>query len=105
MMEWRLSNLQGEYKVKTGKTLTIRRIAADTGLSKTTINDLAMGKIHRPDEKTMVALLAYFSKLLGRNLQTHDLWPYMPEATTGDTVTVTDEPTVKINQPDSPNKL
>ena len=75
-MEWRLANLQGEYKQKTGKTLSIRKIAADTGLSKTTISEIATGNKQRPDEKTMELLLAYLSKILERPLQTDDLWRF-----------------------------
>lgn len=79
MMEWRLANLQGEYKQKTGKTLSIRKIALDTGLSKTTIADLANGKIQRPDEKTVSTLLVYLSRMLERELTTDDLWRFVPD--------------------------
>ncbi len=85
-MEWRLANLQGEYKKKTGKTLSIRKIAADTGLSKTTVSEIAAGDRQRPDNKTMELLLTYLSKMLERPLQTDDLWRYNPSP---ETATVT----------------
>lgn len=80
MMEWRLANLRGEYKQKTGKTLSIRQIAADTGLSKTTISDLENGKQKRTDENTMSVLIKYLSIKLDRELTTNDLWRFVPDS-------------------------
>lgn len=79
MMEWRLANLQGEYKQKMKKDLSYRIIAEGAGLSKTTVAAIANGQIRRPDEDTMNALLAYLSRMLNRSLTTDDLWHYVPD--------------------------
>lgn len=104
-MEWRLANLQGEYKQKTGKTLSIRKIAMDTGLSKTTISDIASGKIERPDKKTMDTLLIYLSVMLDRTLVTGDLWYFPPDLIVfvSDSVTVTEQIHVEITPPAAPS--
>lgn len=79
MMKWRLAILQGEYGEKYSKRLTYRKIAEDTGLSKTTVSDIALGKIKRPDADTMNALLSYLSEKLERPLTTDDLWRFVPD--------------------------
>lgn len=79
MMQWRLTNLQGEYRQRFGKNLTIRQMAEDTGFSKTTIADLSAGNTSRPDEKTMNVMLNYLSKKLERPLTTDDLWHFEPD--------------------------
>lgn len=76
MMEWRLANLKSEYRQKTGKILSARKIASDTGLSKTTITDMSTGKRKSPNENTMNTLLSYLSKMLERELTTDDLWHF-----------------------------
>lgn len=79
MMEWRLANLQGEYKQKTGKNLSYRMIAEGTGLSKTTVMGVANGNVQRPDLGTLNALITFMSNALGRPLTTDDLLRYIPD--------------------------
>ena len=74
MMVWRFNELRDEYKRKTGHILSIRTIAADTGLNKYTICRISVGHTKQPDEHTMSALLIYLSDKLERPLQTGDLW-------------------------------
>lgn len=73
MMEWRLSNLLGEYQQKTGERLTYRAIAEATGISKTTVTAMATGSSKRTDLETLDAVLTFLRAKLDRPLTTDDL--------------------------------
>lgn len=80
MMEWRLLNLIGEHQQKTQERLSYRKIAEETGLSKTTVASMASGKIQRPDLETLDAMLSYLSGKLDRKLTTDDLLHFEEDA-------------------------
>lgn len=78
-MEWRLTNLLGEYRQRFGKQLSIRTMARETGISKGAIANLSAGRTHRPDNTTVSVMLTYLSKKLERPLTTDDLWHFVPD--------------------------
>ena len=72
-MRWRLNELLGLYESKTGERLTYKVIVEGTGLSKTTLSQIATNQATRADLETISVLLAYFSEKLGEELNTNDL--------------------------------
>ena len=79
MMRWRLRELMGQYQSETGERITYEEITGATGLSPNTLSKLSTNKAGRTDLETLEKLLGFFSKKLGRQLNTGDLLTWAPE--------------------------
>ena len=60
MIKSKLKLLIAQREIATGRKLTYKRLAAEVGLSKTTLNRLAEGKTDRVDLLTLDKLCRYF---------------------------------------------
>lgn len=79
MMMWKLNALLGECKDK-GEAISYRDLSTTTGISTSTIYQIAQNQSTRADLKTIDAMLNFFSRKLGRELQTDDLLHHEPDA-------------------------
>ena len=78
-MKWKLKELQGEYQSRTGARLTYEDITRETGISSSTLSEIATGRQRRADLGTIERLLNMFADKLGRPVTTVDLLEYIPE--------------------------
>ncbi len=73
MIKSKLKMLIAQREVATGEKITYESLAADVGLSKTTLNRLAENKTDRVDFLTLDKLCRYF------NCSISDLLSYEPD--------------------------
>ena len=73
MFRWRLRELMGRGSDLTDQKITYDRISEVTGLSKTILTRIGSNQAKRAELETMETLLAYFSDVLGEELNTEDL--------------------------------
>lgn len=78
MMMWKLNALLGQCK-DAGEAISYRDLSTATGISTSTIYQIAQNQSTRADLKTVEAMLSFFSEKLGRVLQTGDLLHYEPD--------------------------
>ena len=72
-MKWQLNQLIGRCKDETPQGVTYRGISEATGLSTSTLTEIASNRASRADLNTIDALLGFFSEALGEDLSTSDL--------------------------------
>ncbi len=74
MVKSKLKLLIAQREIATGEKMTYESLAADVGLSKTTLNRLTEGKTDRVDFLTLDKLCRYFDCTIA------DLLEYVPDA-------------------------
>ena len=76
-MQWHLKSLIGQYNsAHPDDQLTYRRIAEETGLSLSSISQIANNNTTHADFSTMETLLRYFSKKMERQVGVEELVVY-----------------------------
>lgn len=78
-MRWRLKSLQEEVLARSGERVTYEDITAATRISPNSLSLIATNKAKRLDTATLESLLDFFSRKLGRRLNTTDLLEYVPD--------------------------
>lgn len=73
---WQLRTLIGQYEDRTKNKLTYRKLADETGLSKTLLNKIGRGTATRADLKTINTLLNFFRSHLGDEIGIDDILKY-----------------------------
>lgn len=72
-MRWKLRELMGRASDLTDHKITYDRIYEATGLSKRVLTRIGSNQAKRAELETIEILLAYFSDVLGEELNTEDL--------------------------------
>lgn len=72
-MRSNLTLILGEYHKRTGKRLSLRRVAQETGLNEYTVRGFANNTLHEFPRKAIVALCLYFEITPGDLLTLEDV--------------------------------
>lgn len=78
-MTWKLNALLGQCKDK-GRPVTYRDLSTATGLSTSTIYNIAQNEAKRADLETIEAMLKFFSERLGQRLAVDDVLSWEADA-------------------------
>lgn len=78
MITWKVDELIKRYEEMSGETLTYRKIADGSGISKSTVWKVLSGQSQSADFAVTSKLLAFFSDKLGQELGLTDILRYDP---------------------------
>lgn len=79
MITWKLRELKESYERISGEPLSYRKIATGSGISNSTVSKILNEQTRIVDFDVVDKLLAYFSKLMSRQLGITDLLHYVPD--------------------------
>lgn len=74
----RARQLRYELQAQEGRAISIQEVANATGMDRERLNNIELGRVKSISVTEMEALCGYYSKALGRLVDTDAIWGYDP---------------------------
>lgn len=79
MLQWKLTQMMGQYQMETGRRLTLGELARVAGVSRSSVTTAAAGENKRVDLVTLDKLLNFFAEQLQHPVTVGDLLEFTPD--------------------------
>lgn len=74
----RARRLRHEYQLAVGRDVTVQEVAEAAGIERAALNRIELGKTSRIDFDTLAKIIAFYSRVLERQVSAADVLEYDP---------------------------